>query len=55
MPKFFKWAYGALAIIAATCLIISFFVDTSPIGQITLLLQSVGFGWICGFAMGADT
>ena len=53
--KLLKWAYGALAIVAATCLAISFFMqDINPITQISLLLQSVGFGWICGFAIGSD-
>ena len=53
--KLFKWGYGAFAIAAATCLAISFFVqEVNPTTQITLLLQSVGFGWICGFAIGSD-
>lgn len=52
--KLFKWAYGALAIVSATCLVISFFQDVNPITQITLLIQSVGFGWVCGFAIGGD-
>lgn len=50
-----KWGYGALSIIATIFLIVSFFIpDTTPITQITLLLQAVGFGWVCGFAMGTD-
>ena len=54
--KLFKWAYGALALVAASCLVISFFMqDVKPLTQITLLIQSVGFGWICGFAIGSDT
>ena len=52
--KLFKWAYGAIALAAATCLVISFFQDVNPITQIALLIQSVGFGWICGFAIGGD-
>ena len=53
--KLFKWAYGALALVAVIFLIISFFMqDTTPITQITLLIQSVGFGWICGLATGLD-
>jgi hypothetical protein len=51
----YKWGYCALSIISAICLIVSFFIpDTTPITQISLLLQSVGFGWVCGYAMGAD-
>ena len=51
----FKWVYGALSIISAICLIVSFFIPgTTPITQITFVLQSVGFGWVCGYAMGAD-
>ena len=53
--KLLKWGYGALSIVAAVTLAISFFVqDVNPIAQITLLLQSVGFGWLCGFAIGAE-
>lgn len=53
--KLLKWAYGALALVTFATLIVSFFVqDVNPIGQITLLIQSVGFGWICGFAIGGD-
>lgn len=53
--KLFKWGYGALAIAATIVLIVSFFIqDVKPLTQITLLIQSVGFGWLCGFAIGAD-
>lgn len=53
--KLFKWAYGALAFVAAAALVASFFVqDVKPITQITLLIQSVGFAWICGAAVGAE-
>ena len=52
--KIFKWAYGALALVASVCLVVSFFTDVNQITQITLLIQSVGFGWICGFAIGGD-
>ena len=55
MTTLFKWAYGALAIAAATALIVSFFIpDAKPLTQITLLIQSVGFGFISGMAIGAD-
>lgn len=52
--KLLKWGYGALALISAICLVVSFFKDVNPIAQITLLIQSVGFGLICGFAIGGD-
>lgn len=53
--KLFKWGYGALALVATIVLIISFFMqDVKPLTQISLLIQSVGFWWICGFAIGAD-
>ena len=53
--KLFKWAYGVLALIASSVLIASFFLlGINPITQITLLIQSIGFGWICGFATGGD-
>lgn len=53
--KLFKWAFGALSLVAATVLTITFFMqDINPISQITLLIQSVGFGWLCGFATGGD-
>ena len=55
MTNFMKWAYGALAIAAATALIVSFFVPgTKPLTQITLLIQAVGFGFISGLAIGSD-
>ena len=51
--KLFEWAYGALALITTVFLIISFFMpDVNPLTQISLLIQSVGFGWTCGFAIG---
>ena len=51
----FKWAYGALALIAAVVLAVSFFMqDVKPITKITLLIQSVGFGWVCGAYVCAD-
>lgn len=53
--KLFKWAFGALAITTTIVLIVSFFVPgIQPLTQISLLIQSVGYGWICGFAIGAD-
>ena len=53
--KLFKWGYGALSIAATICLIVSLFLpDVKPITQLTFVLQSVGFGWLCGFAIGAD-
>ena len=53
--KLFKWGYGTLAIVATIVLIVSFFIQhIKPLTQITLLIQSVGFGWICGFAIGTD-
>lgn len=55
MMKTFKWAYCALAIASAVTLAVSFFVqDVSPIGQVALLVQSVGFGWTCGCYFGSD-
>ena len=53
--KLFKWGYGALAAVTTIVLIVSFFVqDVSPIAQIALLVQSVGFAWICGAAFGVN-
>lgn len=53
--KLFKWGYGTLALVTTIVLIISFFIqDVNPLTQISLLIQSVGFGWLCGFAIGAD-
>jgi hypothetical protein len=53
--KLLKWGYGTLALVAAITLIASFFMqDVEPIAQIALLIQSVGFGWICGLAIGTD-
>lgn len=53
--KLFKWAYGILAIVTTICLVVSFFVPSvNPFTQISLLIQAVGFGWICGCATGID-
>ena len=53
--KLFKWAYGALTLITSIVLAVSFFMpDINPITQITLLIQSVGFGFVCGLAIGSD-
>ena len=53
--KLFKWAYGAIALVATTFLIMSFFMQNATLGnQISLLIQSVGFGWVSGFAAGSD-
>jgi hypothetical protein len=53
--KLFKWAYGALSIISTIALIASLFIpDINPLIQITLVLQSVGFGWICGVSVGGE-
>lgn len=53
--KFFKWAYGVFALTGVFFLTISFFMqDVKPLTQISLLIQSVGYGWICGFAIGED-
>lgn len=53
--KRFKWSYGILSALSAATLLISFFMnDVNPIGQITLLIQSVGFAWISGAAFSAD-
>ena len=53
--KLFKWAYGALALVASIALIISFFIpDTTPGAQITLLINSVGYGFVSGIYVGKD-
>lgn len=53
--KLFKYAYGALSIFATIFLIASFFLsDVTPVTQLTLTLQAVGFGFVCGMGTGAD-
>lgn len=53
--KVYKWAYGALSAVTTITLIVSFFVqEIRPISQIVLLVQSVGFAWICGACVGTD-
>lgn len=54
--RLLKWCYCALAVTSATVLAISFFMqDIDPVAQITLLIQSIGFMWAFGVAVGADT
>lgn len=46
-----KWGYTLLAAMASITLAISLFVpEVSPINQMTLLMQSVCFGWLSGAA-----
>ncbi len=53
--RFFKWFYGLLAIVTTITLTASFFTpDINHAVQIFLLLQTVAWGWICGFAIGRD-
>ena len=53
--KKFKWIYGILAAVTTITLLGSFFAhDVNPINQVILLVQSVGFSWICGAYSGAD-
>lgn len=49
------WIYGALALVAAIFLSASFFMqDVRPLTQIALLIQSVGYGWVCGLGIGSN-
>lgn len=47
-----KWAYLALSVAALIAVGISLFVDVSPITQISLMVQSVGCGFVSGMYFG---
>lgn len=47
-----KWAYLALSVAALIAVGISLFVDVSPITQISLMVQSVGCGFLSGMYFG---
>ena len=50
--NWFKWAYLALSVAALIAVGISLFVDVSPITQISLMVQSVGYGFVSGMYFG---
>ena len=55
MMKIYKWAYGILSAVSTITLIVSFFIpEAQPLTQIAFLIQAVGFGWVCGFAVSTD-
>lgn len=47
-----KWAYLALSVVALIAAGVSLFVEASPLTQISLLVQAVGYGFVSGMYFG---
>ena len=47
-----KWAYLALSVAALIAAGVSLFVEASPLTQISLMVQSVGYGFVSGMYFG---
>ena len=50
--NWFKWAYLALSVAALIAAGVSLFVETSPLTQISLLVQAIGYGFVSGMYFG---
>lgn len=49
-----KQLYLAMSIVCAVVLVITFFIETRPINQISVLIMAVGFGFVGGMAFMVD-
>ena len=49
-----KWLYLAMSIVCAVVLVITFFIETRPINQISFLVMAVGYGFVSGMAFNGD-
>lgn len=45
-----KWLYLAMSIVCAVVLVITFFIETKPINQISFLVMAVGYGFVSGMS-----
>lgn len=53
--KRYKWIYGALSVASTIILGISLFVPgIEPLVQTTFLVGAVGYGCLCGVAIGGE-
>ena len=49
-----KWLYLAISIVCMITLVMTFFIETKPINQISLLIMAVGYGFVSGLAFNGD-
>ena len=49
-----KWVFLAISIICTIILVITFFIETRPINQISFLTMAVGYGFVSGMAFMVD-
>ena len=49
-----KWLYLAISIICTIILVMTFFIETKPINQISFLVMAVGYGFVSGLAFNGD-
>lgn len=50
-----KWVFLAMSIVCTIILVITFFIETRPINQISFLTMAVGYGFVSGMAFMGDT
>lgn len=49
-----KQLYLAMSIVCTIVLVITFFIETRPINQISVLIMAIGFGFVGGMAFMVD-
>ena len=49
-----KWVFLAMSIVCTIILVMTFFIETRPINQISFLVMAVGYGFVSGMAFNGD-
>ena len=49
-----KWIFLVVSIICTIILVMTFFIETKPINQISFLVMAVGYGFVSGLAFNGD-
>ena len=49
-----KWVFLAMSIVCTIVLVMTFFIETRPINQISFLTMAVGYGFVSGMAFNGD-
>ena len=49
-----KWLYLAMSIVCTIVVVMTFFIETRPINQISFLVMAVGYGFVSGMAFNGD-
>ena len=50
-----KWVFLAMSIVCTIILVMTFFIETRPINQISFLTMAVGYGFVSGMPIMGDT